>query len=144
MLYKILYFCDFDYYEKFEEQFIGATYIKSSTGPTPVEFSKIVERMEHKGEIACVETKDFPHEQRKYLPMRSADLAWLSARDVTHIDDTLNRLAQYQWIDLSSRSRRDVPWMTADDRKPLDYEAVFYRTPEFSCRSYDAEDPTHA
>lgn len=29
VLYKILYFCDFDYYEKFEEQLIGARYIKN-------------------------------------------------------------------------------------------------------------------
>ena len=29
VLYKLLYFIDFDYYEKFEEQLIGATYIKN-------------------------------------------------------------------------------------------------------------------
>ena len=44
VLYKLLYFIDFDYYEKFEEQFIGATYIKNHYGPTPIEFKKIVRR----------------------------------------------------------------------------------------------------
>jgi len=29
VVYKLLYFIDFDFYEKFEEQLIGATYIKS-------------------------------------------------------------------------------------------------------------------
>ncbi|MDD3156528.1 MAG: helix-turn-helix transcriptional regulator, partial [Candidatus Pacebacteria bacterium] len=28
-IYKLLYFIDFDYYEKYEEQLIGATYIKN-------------------------------------------------------------------------------------------------------------------
>jgi len=32
-LYKLLYFIDFDYYEKFEEQLIGAKYIKNHFGP---------------------------------------------------------------------------------------------------------------
>ena len=41
VLYKLLYFIDFDYYEKFEEQLIGATYIKNHFGPTPVEFKKL-------------------------------------------------------------------------------------------------------
>src|SRR3989338_5729088 len=35
VLYKLLYFIDFDYYEKFEEQLIGAKYIKNHYGPTP-------------------------------------------------------------------------------------------------------------
>src|ERR1019366_6308777 len=42
VLYKLLYFIDFDYYEKFEEQLTGSTYIKNHHGPTPVEFAKIV------------------------------------------------------------------------------------------------------
>lgn len=33
VLYKILYFIDFDFYEKYEEQLIGATYIKKSLWP---------------------------------------------------------------------------------------------------------------
>ena len=35
VLYKLLYFIDFNYYEKYEEQLIGATYIKNNYGPTP-------------------------------------------------------------------------------------------------------------
>ncbi|GAI54154.1 unnamed protein product, partial [marine sediment metagenome] len=34
VLYKILYFIDFDFYEKYEEQLIGATYKKNRYGPT--------------------------------------------------------------------------------------------------------------
>jgi len=30
VLYKILYFIDFDYYEKYEEQLMGALYIKNN------------------------------------------------------------------------------------------------------------------
>ncbi|MBU2082413.1 helix-turn-helix domain-containing protein, partial [Patescibacteria group bacterium] len=43
---KILYFIDFDYYEKYEEQLIGATYIKNHYGPTPAAFTEIVKQME--------------------------------------------------------------------------------------------------
>ena len=59
VLYKLLYFIDFDYYEKFEEQLVGATYIKNHFGPTPVEFKKIVESMESKGELETVKSKYF-------------------------------------------------------------------------------------
>ena len=36
VIYKLLYFIDFDFYEKFEEQLIGATYIKNHYCPTPI------------------------------------------------------------------------------------------------------------
>src|SRR3989344_3662845 len=45
VIYKLLYFIDFDFYEKYEEQLVGATYIKNKYGPTPVEFKKIVEKL---------------------------------------------------------------------------------------------------
>ena len=33
VIYKLLYFIDFDFYERYEEQLIGATYIKTNTAP---------------------------------------------------------------------------------------------------------------
>ena len=41
VIYKLLYFIDFNFYEKYEEQLIGAAYLKNRFGPTPVEFKKI-------------------------------------------------------------------------------------------------------
>jgi hypothetical protein len=38
VLYHLLYFIDFDYYELYEEQLMGLKYIKSSSGPIPVDF----------------------------------------------------------------------------------------------------------
>ena len=56
VIYKLLYFIDFDFYEKYEEQLIGASYIKNKYGPTPVEFKKIVDRMKKDEEIEKVKT----------------------------------------------------------------------------------------
>lgn len=137
VLYKLLYFCDFDYYEKFEEQLIGAKYIKNHYGPTPVAFRKIVDDMTKKGELEEVKTKYFQHEQTKYLPVQKADLKGLSAREIQHIDEVLTRLATKSATELSDLSHKDVPWITAEEGKEVDYEAVFYRTPETSVRQYE-------
>ena len=45
VLYKLLYFIDFDFYEKHEEQLMGLTYIKNTHGPTPREFKVVVDEM---------------------------------------------------------------------------------------------------
>ncbi|MDH7513977.1 MAG: DUF4065 domain-containing protein [Clostridiales bacterium] len=137
VLYKILYFIDFDYYEKFEEQLIGATYIKNEYGPTPLEFRKIVDQMMAKGEIIEVRGKYFQYPQRKYLPLRKPDLRIMKGNEIEVIDDVLDRLSDMNARQISDYSHNDVPWLTTEEGKTIAYEAVFYRTPAYSVREYD-------
>ncbi len=139
VLYKLLYFIDFDYYEKFEEQLIGATYIKNHFGPTPVEFKKVVESMEKKAELETVKSKYFQHEQTKYLPCRESDISVLNAKEIKHIDEVLFRLSDKSATELSDYSHKDVPWITAKDGQFLSYESVFYRTKDTSVREYEPD-----
>lgn len=138
-IYKLLYFIDFDYYEKFEEQLIGAKYIKNHYGPTPVEFKKIAQHMIAKGEIEKVKSKHFQYEQKKYLPRRSADLSILSAQEIRHIDDVLNRLAWKNAKELSDYSHSDTPWQVHENGQEISYETVFYRDDDHSVRNYEDE-----
>lgn len=141
VVYKLLYFIDFDFYEKFEDQLIGATYIKNHFGPTPVEFQTIVADMIKDGEIVKVDNSFFNYPQRKYLPVREPDLTKLKdARELQHIDEVLARLSDKNATELSNYSHDDVPWLIAEENQPLDYEAVFYRTPKTSVRNYDEQD----
>lgn len=137
VLYKILYFCDFDYYEKFEEQLIGATYIRNHYGPTPVEFSAIVKQMVKSGQIEEIKTKFFDKEQTKYIPVVHPDLSVFSGRELKHIDEEIERLGSKTAKELSDFSHDDVPWITTPEGMVIDYESVFYRTPKTSVRVYD-------
>jgi len=134
-IYKLLYFMDFDFYEKYEEQLIGATYQKNHYGPTPIEFKKIVETMLGK-EIVRVKDDYFNYPQTKYLPKRPADLSVLKANEIEVIDRVLGRLADMNAKQISEYSHKDVPWLTTEDGEIIDYESVFYRTSEYSVRDY--------
>lgn len=138
-LYKLLYFIDFDFYEKFEEQLTGARYIKNHYGPTPVEFKKIVEDMEEKKEIERVKSSYFQYEQKKYLPHREPNLKALSAQEIKHIDEVLARLSDKNANELSDYSHNDVPWKVHKSGEIISYESVFYRDSEHSVRNYDDE-----
>jgi len=138
VIYKLLYFIDFDYYERYEEQLIGATYIKNNYGPTPKEFVKIVKEMEGK-DLLKVKTKYYKHPQTKYLPLRESDLSKLKANELRMIDSVLESLSDKNATDISEYSHNDVPWLTTEDGEVIDYESVFYRTPMYSVRSHDEE-----
>ena len=137
VLYKLLYFIDFDYYEKYEEPLIGATYIKNTYGPTPVSFAKIVKQMEGQGVLVEVKSKYFDHDQIKYIPVKDADVSGLSGQELNHIDNELERLSHFTARQLSDLSHKDTPWKVAKDKEVIDYEHVFYRPEETSVREYE-------
>ena len=139
VLYKLLYFIDFDFYEKYEEQLIGATYKKNTFGPTPVEFAAVVNDMITDKEIEKIKSKHYQREQKKYLPLREAHLDSLSAKELKLIDEVLNRLADKNATQISEYSHGDIPWKVTANMEVIDYETVFYRTPEYSVRNTEDE-----
>ena len=141
VLYKLLYFIDFNYYEKYEEQLIGATYIKNHYGPTPIEFVKIVEDMEGK-DLKKVQDSYFQYPQTKYLPLRPPDMSKINitGNEQKLIDDVINTLSDMNAKQISDYSHNDVPWQTTEDGETIDYESVFYRTPPYSVREYSDDD----
>ena len=136
VIYKLLYFIDFDYYEKYEEQLIGATYIKNKHGPTPIEFKKIVDKMIKDKEIEKIKSTYFSFPQTKYFPLRKPDLSELKANEMELIEQVLCKLSDMNAIQISEYSRNDVPWLTTENEKEIEYESVFYRTAPYSVREY--------
>jgi transcriptional regulator with XRE-family HTH domain len=139
VIYKLLYFIDFDYYEKYEEQLIGATYLKNKHGPTPIEFHKIVSRMIEDEEIEKVKSTYFAFPQTKYLPRRKPNLAELKANEVELIKAVLCKLSDMNASQISEYSHNDVPWLTTANDKRIEYESVFYRTLPYTVREYSED-----
>jgi transcriptional regulator with XRE-family HTH domain len=139
VIYKLLYFIDFDFYEKYEEQLIGATYIKNNYGPTPIEFKKIVDKMIEEKEIEKVESKYFNYPQTKYLPLRKPDLTQLKALEIQIIDDVLSKLSDMNAAQISDYSHNDIPWLTTEEGGTIEYESVFYRAAPYSIREYSED-----
>ena len=139
VLYKILYFIDFDYYEKFEEQLIGARYMKNTHGPTPVVFANIISDLESDRRLETIKSKFYKYDQTKYLinPDKPLDLSSLSGQEIAHIDWEISRLSDFTAKQISALSHKDTPWLVAEDKEILDYEYTFYRPEETSVREYE-------
>jgi len=128
VIYKLLYFIDFDYYEKFGRSITGLSYVRNTYGPTPARtFAGVVEAMKRADELEVIDTKYFNHTQKKYLPAVKPVLDRLSAQELRHIDEELARLGDKSAGELSDLSHKDTPWLVAKDRGPIDYQMAMYR-----------------
>lgn len=137
VLYKLLYFIDFDYYEKNEEQLMGLTYFKNTHGPAPREFATVVENMKKAGILEEVKSTYFQYDQKKFLPHKQADLSKFNGKELEMIDDVLARYGDKSANEISRISHEDMPWAAAEDGKDLEYDHVFYRPDSLSVREYE-------
>jgi transcriptional regulator with XRE-family HTH domain len=141
VLYKLLYFSDFNYYELYEDYLTGAAYRKISYGPAPCDFQPVVQEMIDEGKLQKVITEYYGKPQKKYLPLVKADVnewKW-SAREKEVIDNVIERMSSMDAATISELSHEDIPWEVTDDKQVIDYDTVFYRKPPFSVRSYPEE-----
>jgi len=136
VIYKLLYFADFNFYELYEEQMTGATYKRQKYGPVPVEFSRIMKDMEDSGEIKEIKDNYYDYPQKRYVPLVKADLNQLKASEKDVLDNVISQLSDKSAADISAYSHEDIPWKATKDGEVLDYELVFYRTMPYSVRMY--------
>jgi uncharacterized protein YwgA len=137
VLHQLFYFIDFDYYEKFEENLMGETYIKNGYGPTSVNLTRILRCMEEEGAIQKTEQVYHNYNQNRYLTTGRSSTDLLRTRDVEYIDQVLARYSDMSVADLSEYSRNDIPWKSTRDGKPIPYETVFYRDDRYSVSELD-------
>ncbi len=142
VLYKLLYFSDFNYYELYEEQLTGATYRKLPYGPVPQNFDQIINQMIGQQQLQKVKTNYHGYPQTRYLPLEKADLTELKASEKEVIDRVIEQMSDWSAAAISAYSHKDLPWLASKEGENIDYELVFYRDKPFSVRNYgeDFED----
>ena len=139
VLYKLLYFCDFNYYELYEKPLTGAAYRKIPYGPAPCEFEKIIEEMKKKKQLIEIQTEYYNQHQIKYLPLVKPDLSKLNAQQKEVIDRVIETLSHLDAKTVSDYSHEDIPWKSTKEKDIINYELVFYRRQPYSVRAYPEE-----
>lgn len=140
VLYKLLYFCDFNYYELYEEHLTGATYRKLPYGPVPQKLDTIIGQMIEKGQLQRVKTEYRGYPQTRYLPLEKADLTELRASEKDVIDRVIEQMSDWSAAMLSNYSHGDKPWKASKDGEDINYELAFYRRPPYSIRVYEDDE----
>ncbi len=139
VLYKLLYFSDFNYYELYEEHLTGAKYRKLPYGPVPQKLDTIILQMIDKGQLQRVKTEYHGYPQTRYLPLEKADLTELKASEKEIIDKVIEQMSDWSAAAISNFSHMDMPWLASKEGEEINYELAFYRDAPFSIRNYGDE-----
>jgi transcriptional regulator with XRE-family HTH domain len=140
VLYKLLYFADFNYYELYEEHLSGASYRKLPFGPVPKRFESIVKNMIEKGEVEKIKTDYYGKTQTRYIPLQKADLTKLNGGEKDVLDKVIAQMSDWSASAISNYSHNDLPWKASADGEEISYELAFYRRQPYSVRTYTEDD----
>lgn len=139
VLYKLLYFIDFNYYELYEEHLTGAEYRKLPFGPVPHKLDLVINQMIDSRQLQRVKTEYHGYPQTRYLPLAKADLTQFLASEKAVIDDVIDQMSEWSATAISNYSHNDLPWEVTEEGKVIQYELAFYREHPYSVRNYENE-----
>jgi len=120
-LYKLLYFADFDHYEKYGTSITGTNYIKLPMWPAPYNFDVLVHDMVKNDEILVADQNYGGYYQKKYFPNKIVESKELPDTARAIVDDILSRYADMNASEISNYSHGDVPRLQTKDMEIIDY-----------------------
>lgn len=140
VLYKLLYFSDFDYYELHEKPLTGENYKKIKYGPAPIHFDETIQKLKKEKKIKPIKikykdwSKGYP--QHKFLTIQNPEINLLSGTELQIIDKVIEKLSTMGAEKISYYSHKDMPWEATKYGGIIKYGLVFYRDPAYSVREY--------
>jgi len=140
ILYILLYFCDFNYYELYEEHLSGIRYKKLPYGPVPQNLDGILQQMVEARLLKQVNTEYHKFKQTRYLPLEKADLQQFSAAEKEVIDNVIMYMGDWTVSKMNEYIYMDLPWNATEVGDYISCNLAFYRRPPFSVRIYQDEE----
>ncbi len=138
VLFKLLYFSDFNYFELYEKPLTNESYRKLPRGPAPVHFDLAIseliteEKISVKSKVISLNTIMY-----NYNSLQEPILD-LDEQELSVIDDVIDELSDMSANQISEYSHGDMPWKAAEDKQIIDYGFVFYRDSPYEKRSYES------
>lgn len=138
VIYKLMYFSDFNYFELYEKSLTNESYQKLPRGPAPTHFDLAIDELKDEGRIT-VKTKKLSlgRVMYNYSSVKEPVIDFTDD-ELFVINDVIDELSHMPANQISEYSHGDMPWRATDDYDIIDYGFVFYRNPEYIKRKYES------
>jgi uncharacterized phage-associated protein len=131
-LAKLLYFIDFDHFEKFENSVTGEDYFNRQMGPLGINLAKVLRGLERKEKIGITTKQEmaggYPTECYR---LASGDIEIsLDESEMDEVRGVVQRYGRLTGRELESIAHDEAPWLATENGEKIPYELAFYRDSE--------------
>lgn len=133
-LAKLLYYLDFDFYEKNQTPLTKEIYKALPMGPFPVSMNEVVKTLSQK-KLLTVESKkerDGYNATEIYKCLVKADESVFSKEEKFILDRVVKLYGHLNGKQLEDLTHNEAPYVATEPQKEIAYELSFYRGTDFS------------
>lgn len=133
-LYKLLYYLDFDFFEKFEKPFTGDIYHKIQMGPAPSYLNAIISDMEEEGYLSInyFKTGRGLRDTYVYKNLKDSDITVFSKDELDMLNRIIKLYGEKTGTQLEQLTHREPPFLAVEEGEEIPYELAYYRGTDFS------------
>ena len=133
-LAKLLYFADFDFYEKNEKSITGDVYKALPMGPFPSALEKITTEMSEQGilKVDRVEECEGYNPTEVYCCKTKIKSTDLNVKEKKMLDRIIVKYGHLTGKQLEDLSHAEAPYVGTKSLEEIPYEFSFYRGTDFS------------
>jgi uncharacterized phage-associated protein len=127
-LMKLLYYLDFDFFEKYGRSVTGDEYLRFEYGPVPRMGEKILKQMRGK-EIKII-TRKMPkgyNDQMHIEATKEFDPVVFSKEEIIMMEEIADKWEKFSGTEMKTASHGEAPWIATKPNQVIDYNLVYYR-----------------
>ena len=127
-LMKLLYFLDFDCFEKYGRSITGDEYLRFENGPVPRMAEKMLKQMNGK-EIKITKRKiaDGLNDQMHIEAVKDFDMQVFTREELLFLEDIADKWEKFSGSEMKNASHGEAPWIATKPDGIIDYNLAYYR-----------------
>jgi uncharacterized phage-associated protein len=129
-LMKLLYYVDFDHFEKYGRSITEARYRKLPHGPVPDKVDKVIEKMEKNQLVKAVDVQHTNFARSRLIPVNGQfDPSFFTGDEFAILEAVACRWVDSTAAEIEAATHAEAPWASTQETKAIDYELAHYRSP---------------
>ncbi|MDP3063100.1 MAG: Panacea domain-containing protein [Chloroflexota bacterium] len=140
-LAKLLYFLDFDHFERYGRPVTGATYVHWQKGPYPKQMRQVLLQLREQGLVVESKEQAGPYVQFAYHLAQGVapSIKVFSQTELSTLIDVADKWEKQTAAEIVAATHGEAPWIATGDNEEIPYVYAYYRR-KFEAASDDEEE----
>lgn len=125
---KLLYYLDFDFFEKYGRSVTGDVYLRWENGPVPKIADGLLKEMN--GQEIKITTKKIGfgfNDQQHIQALQAYDLNVFDKEELVMIEEVADKWEKFSGSEMKSATHGEAPWIATKPNEVIDYNLAYYR-----------------
>jgi uncharacterized phage-associated protein len=127
-LMKLLYYLDFDFFEKYGQSVTGDEYLRFENGPVPRMAEKVLKEMAGKDiKISKRKVADGYKDQIHIEALVDFDVNVFSREELLLLEELASKWERFSGTEMKNATHGEAPWIATEPDGVIDYNLSYYR-----------------